>query len=257
VIKAEFFDTHCHLDFDVFDDDLAQLFSACAEQGVNRFLIPATDVVSFDRIQALIDSYKRVYAAAGIHPFFVSADSVAKVSKVHELLAAKPKNWLAVGEIGLDKMISVDYGLQLEVFRAQLVVAESLSLPVILHCRKSDAVMLQELDRYQLVGGIVHAFSGSYEIACEFLKRGFKLGLGGVVTWQNAVKVKAMVERLGFENYVLETDAPDMRPQGMVDTRNTPLTVVQVARRLAELWGCDVETVAKHGLGNANKILNI
>lgn len=242
-----YFDTHCHLDFDCFDGDRAGLLSRCKALGIQRFLIPATRFSVMEKLEALVSRHQGVYIAAGIHPFFVDKTSLSDLSLLSEYLKTSNligSKLIALGEMGLDKYCSNDFGLQKEVFSRQLEMASRLSLPVIIHNRKCDQTVLDLLDSFNVNKGVVHGFSGSYEIANEFRKRGFYIGLGGVISWENANKVRQMVTRSGLTQVVIETDAPDMSPEWLKGKRNTPETVIKVVALLAELLQLPVTTVA-------------
>lgn len=253
------FDTHCHLDFDVFDRSLESLISECRLLGVDTFLIPGTRVSAISKILTIQAQYRGVYVAFGIHPFFIDENSIDDLAVLEaELLTYQGTEGLvALGEIGLDKFSPVDYALQKEVFEAQLRLADVYDLPVVLHNRKSDQVMLDLLDRYSIRAGVVHAFSGSVEIAREFISRGLKLGIGGVITWSNAHKVRSMVEQLPMEAIVLETDSPEMSPQWLKGEANTPKSVPRIAEYLAQLKGVSVSDVAEITYSNACELFGI
>lgn len=236
-----YFDTHCHLDFEVFDVDLESMINECHELGVDKVLIPGTRASAISKLLALSKQYQGVYVAFGIHPFFVNDTSLDDLEKIEAAIQSQRDNpvLVALGEIGLDKLCGVDYQLQLQVFEKQLALAEQYSLPVILHNRKSDQLMLETLRRYELIGGVVHGFSGSYETAQQFIRMRFKIGVGGVMTWDNAHKVRAMIRRLSVDAIVLETDSPDMSPQWCKGDRNTPREIPALARYLASLKEMD------------------
>ncbi|GLQ33232.1 TatD family hydrolase [Litoribrevibacter albus] len=237
-----YFDTHCHLDFEVFDSSLESLLVACRSSGIDRFVIPGTRVSSIPKIRSIQKQNEGVYVAFGIHPFFVDDDSLSDLPELERnLISAEcDPSLVAVGEIGLDRFCDADYELQCRVFEAQLALALKLGLPVILHNRKSDQRILDALTRYPVKGGVVHGFSGSYETAMRFIDRGFKIGIGGVVTWENARKVRDMVVRLPLDAIVLETDAPDMSPQWAKGQVNSPSELPAIARYLSELKKIDL-----------------
>lgn len=254
-----FFDTHCHLDFEVFDSDLDTLMSECRLLGVDRFVIPATKVSAINKLLAIQARYQGVYVAFGIHPFFVDEGSKASLIELEARLSEShhEETLVALGEIGLDKFCAVDYALQKDLFEAQLKLAASYQLPVILHNRKSDQIILELLDKYSIRSGVLHAFTGSIEIAREFIKRGFKLGLGGVITWANATKVRAMVEQLPLDAIVLETDSPDMSPEWLKGCRNTPKSIPAIVDYLARIKQMSVEELSDKAYKNSCEVFAV
>ena len=253
------FDTHCHLDFEVFDEDREALMVKCAEFGIDKVLIPATNLDSLKKIEVLSRNYEGVYIASGIHPFFVDDTSLDQIQRLEEWLKCRfnDQKLVAVGEIGLDKFCSVDYELQQQVFQQQMLLAERFGLPVIIHNRKSDQAILGAIDSRSGLTGVIHGFTGSIETAKQFIDRGFKLGIGGAVTWDNARKVKAMVQQLPLESMVLETDAPDMSPQWIRGQRNTSLELLKILRYLSELRGEPVDVISAQLYKNGCDVFKI
>ena len=253
------FDTHCHLDFEVFDEDREALMLKCAEFGIDKVLIPATSIDSLKKIEVLSQNYEGVYIASGIHPFFVDDTSLDQIQRLEEWLESRfnDQKLVAVGEIGLDKVCAVDYELQQQVFERQMLLAERFGLPVIIHNRKSDQAILKAIDSRSELTGVIHGFTGSIETAKQFIDRDFKLGIGGAVTWDNARKVKAMVQQLPLESMVLETDAPDMSPQWIRGQRNTSLELLKILRYLSELRGEPVDVVSAQLYKNGCDVFKI
>ena len=240
-----YFDTHCHLDFKEFDEGRGALITKWKALGVKKFVVPATSYSALAGLEELADKYEGVYIGAGIHPFFVNEESLRDVDRLGAYLQCSPSvDLVALGEMGLDKFCGVDYELQKEVLSKQLRYAKVFNLPVILHCRKGYSDLLRLLDFHDVRSGVVHGFTGSYEIACEFMKRRFLIGLGGAVTWGNASKVRNMVSRLGIDSIVFETDSPDMSPEWLKGQCNTPESVIHVGKYVAELLGIEESTVA-------------
>ena len=253
------FDTHCHLDFEVFDEDREVLMLKCAEFGIDKVLIPATSLDSLKKIEVLSRSYEGVYIASGIHPFFVDDASLDQIQRLEEWLECRfnDQKLVAVGEIGLDKFCSVAYELQQQVFQKQMFLAERFGLPVIIHNRRSDQAILRAIDSRSGLTGVIHGFTGSIETAKQFIDRGFKLGIGGAVTWDNARKVKAMVQQLPLESMVLETDAPDMSPQWIRGQRNSSLELLKILRYLSELRGEPVDVISAQLYKNGCDVFKI
>ncbi|MGB0732241.1 MAG: TatD family hydrolase [Pontibacterium sp.] len=237
-------DSHCHLDFADFEHDLAHVLSSARGRGVTKFIVPG---VMADRWQRQIAMAKQwgLHYALGMHPCFMQSHLPEHVACLDALLASEQA--VAVGEIGLDAFIpNADLNAQQSLLDAQLNLAKSHNLPVILHVRKAHDQMLKTLRQVKLAqGGVVHAYSGSLQQAEQYIALGFKLGIGGTVTYPRANKLRKIVASLPLDACLLETDAPDMPLCGYQGERNLPERVVNVAEVLAELKGCHVTEVAR------------
>lgn len=249
-----FIDSHCHLDFSEFDD-LPNLLADCKAVGVTDFLVPGTTAESWSTILSLHQCYPEIQIALGLHPYFLECFKVEQLAQLDSNLSYN--SVVAVGEIGLDKWPGMpDYAMQQEVLIAQLKMAQARSLPVILHARKSEDDLLKALRRTAFSnGGIVHAFNGSLEQAKRFIKLGFVLGIGGTITYARAQKARRVLQALADEDFVLETDSPDMPISGFQGQTNTPLRIVDIARVVAELREQSVTDVARYTSANLQRVL--
>jgi len=243
-------DTHCHLDFAVFDGSRSELMSACLENNIRHFLVPSTTYMSWQKVAQLALVYPMWRVAFGLHPYFLRSECIENIDKLGDV--CEQEKAVAIGEIGLDFWPdAVVVEVQKRFFEAQLSVARELNLPVILHARKSYDVVLKMIrDANHTCGGIIHAFNGSLEQANRFVERGFLLGIGGTITYPRAKKAHRVVQQLGDHAYVLETDSPDMPLHGFQGQINTPLNIPQVAFCLAELRGRSVNDIAKQAKKN-------
>lgn len=182
--------------------------------------------------------------ALGIHPYFLSAFEPEQLDQLKDLLRQHRDSVLAVGEIGLDFALETPQGLQEDVFVAQLALAEAFDLPVVLHHRKSHNALIRLLKQHRVSrGGVVHAFSGSLYEAQTYIDMGFKLGIGGTITYERAGKTREVVSQVPLEALLLETDSPDMPLSGFQGRRNEPSQVALVAQSLADLRGMSLESV--------------
>jgi TatD DNase family protein len=228
-----FIDSHCHLDFPCFVNDLELLLQQLKHQEIDKVIIPATHKKSWLNIQNLCSKHKNLYYALGIHPHFLDTFQEDDLQVLSEHLKNRDKRCIAVGEIGLDKHAQFDSQLQESVFIKQLQIAKKFELPVILHIVKRQSRVLEILKAEKFsFGGVYHAFSGSDEIAMEFIKLGFKLGIGGVITYPNARKTKQTISRLPVESLLLETDAPDMPVYQQQQKNNSPSNLLSVFEAL-------------------------
>lgn len=264
-----FIDSHCHFNFDCFKADQGLLLSALSDAKINKLIIPGTDAKRWPEIMALTEQQtasseqkNRLYFALGIHPHFLADFESSHLVLLKELLIKslkQPNNLcVALGEIGLDKLITTELALQEEVFLAQLAIAEELQLPVILHVVKTQSRVLQLLKQTNFsYGGVYHAFSGSAEIANEFIKLGFKLGIGGVITYPSANKTRNTLSKLPLTSFVLETDAPDMPIYQQSTPNNSPLNVQVIFESLCQLRKESTQVVAQQIYENTKAIFSI
>ena len=245
------FDTHCHLDAAEFDHDRAQVIARAQAAGVKALMIPAVEVANFESVRVLAHSFAQGFYALGIHPMYgerAAPDALAQLREALLQHRADPK-LIAVGEIGLDFFIpEIAQGeprAKQELFyEAQLKLALEFELPVLLHVRRSQDILLKYLRRHRVRGGIAHAFNGSLQQAQQFVELGFALGIGGAMTFERALQIRRLATELDLSALVLETDAPDISPAWLAKgARNEPHEVLQIAHTLAELRGCAVTEV--------------
>ncbi len=251
-----FFDTHCHLDFAVFDSDRDVLMSQAQRLGIEQILIPGVSLQNFAKIEAIHAQWPdTIHFALGLHPCFIQEHSAQAVSRLADWLS-RSRSVCALGEIGLDaRPNQAPEAVQLMLLEEQLKLARERDLPVILHVVKAHERMLSLLKRYALPrGGVVHAYSGSLEQAKHYAKLGFKLGFGGAVTYDRAQRQHRMVRELPLDWMLLETDAPDMPLQGYQHQPNTPLRVIEVAQAIATLRGVSLETITTQTQHNAQQL---
>lgn len=253
----QFIDTHCHLDFSVFDKDRSAVLLQAKSAGVTDFIIPGVTAEGWQQLMQLSASTEGMHPALGLHPCFMQQHSQEHIEKLAGLLGTEKV--CAVGEIGLDLFIGgADIEQQLSFLRPQLQLAKLHTLPVILHVRKAHDQMLKELRHINLEsGGVVHAFSGSEQQAVQYLKLGFKLGIGGTITYERARKLHRIVRDNPLSSFVLETDSPDMPLAGYKGEKNVPGRVAEVAEAVAHLKGVSIEQVAEETTFSALQLFKI
>jgi len=246
-------DTHCHLDYIPFSPRLPEILTSASHCGVGRFIVPGVEPQSWERIISLSREDERIFAAPGVHPMHADRWNAAAADFLQRLVP----EIVAVGEIGLDYYEETPPRfLQQEVFRLQLRMALKADLPVIIHCRKAFNDLLRILDEESAgaVQGVMHAFSGSVEIARECIVRGLKIGIAGPVTWRNAVRPVKVVKEIPLQHLLLETDSPDIPPEPHRGEVNEPAFLVDIAGKVAEIKGVSVEEVADVTTENAESI---
>ncbi|MEW5789346.1 MAG: TatD family hydrolase [Pseudomonadota bacterium] len=249
-------DTHSHLDAGEFDRDRDAVFARARGAGVAVQVLPAVTRDNFPAVGAACRRYDGCLPAWGLHPLYLDIHQVAHLDDLRRQI----ETWrpVAVGEIGLDLFVpGLDLATQEHYYAEQLRIARDCDLPVLLHCRRANDLILKHLRRIRVKGGIAHAFNGSDQQAGEFLKLGFKLGFGGAFTWERASNLRRLARELPLDAIVLETDSPDIPPAWVGKGRNEPAQLAGIARALAELRGLPVEEVAARTTANARAVLQL
>lgn len=238
------FDSHCHLDLPELLPQLELHLANANAVGVEGFLVPAVQSSAWIPLLELKQRYG-FYIALGVHPWWASQAELEALSGL-EALAALPQV-SAIGEIGLDFALDEQsFALQRQCFEVQLQLAAKLKKPVILHHRKSQNELLQVIKQQQFSqGGILHAFSGSFAQGKAFIDLGFKLGIGGTITYERAEKTRKAIKQFPLDALVLETDSPSMPLHGFQGEMNTPAQLPLVLKELAELRGKDPRRIAQ------------
>ncbi|MGI9320405.1 MAG: TatD family hydrolase [Thiogranum sp.] len=252
----ELIDTHCHLDVAAFDDDRRQVLDRARREGVRRMVIPAVDAGHWAGLIELCQSERALFPALGLHPVYLQAHKREDISALErEIEKQRP---VAVGEIGLDFFVrELDREKQQVLFEAQLEVARNTDLPVILHVRKAHDQVLSTLRRIRVRGGTAHAFNGSLQQARQYMEMGFKLGFGGMLTYQRSRRIRRLAQELPVDAIVLETDAPDMVVADHRGERNSPEYLPHCLRALADVRNEDAEFLARQTTINACSVFSL
>lgn len=253
-------DTHCHLDFSEFDAVRDGVLRSCISQGVAAIVVPGVTAQHWSRVLRLCDrdtvsGSVLLKPALGLHPCFMALYQEDQLQQLDALL--QQRQVVAVGEIGLDFWSAdADMGAQTLLFSRQLALAKKHQLPVLLHVRKAHDQVLQQLRLERFAGGgIVHAFSGSLQQARQYVGLGFKLGVGGAVTYPRAQRLRRTLQQLGPEHWVLETDAPDMPLAGRQGALNRPDYLPEIFTVLQELFGCSAKPLSAQLWRNSEAVL--
>ena len=252
------FDTHAHYDDEAFDEDRDALLAELPENGIARVVNVGASLASCGRTIELMNRYDYIYGAIGVHP----SETAELNDETFEWLRrqCQLEKCVAVGEIGLDYYWDEpDRELQKEWFRRQLNLARELAKPVIIHSRDAakDTVDLMTEEHAEEIGGVIHCYSYTKETAEVFLKMGFYFGIGGVLTFKNAKKLKEAVAYIPLDRIVLETDCPYLAPEPNRGKRNSSLNIPYVVKALAEIKGVEEETVRKAAWENAHKMYRL
>lgn len=236
-------DTHCHLDLEPLYSHLSEVIPRARRAGVTLCVVPGVHPDGWEAMAALAGLHEGIFPAYGVHPMHAGTVDDAILTR----LAGRASTGVAIGEIGLDPTYTVALERQERAFREQLRLAVSLGLPVLVHCRRAFQRTLRVLqeEHADQVGGIMHAFSGSPEMAREFIQLGFAISISGMVTRETAVRPLRLVRELPLESLVLETDAPDMTPQRYRGQSNQPAYMVETLRAVADIKGVPPVVVAR------------
>lgn len=256
----ELIDTHTHLDFPDFDEDRQALLSESRALGVRRMVVLGVYQANWQRVWELVLSDPDLHAAFGLHPVYLDDHRPEDLRELGDWLTrlADHRQLCAVGEIGLDYFIeTLDRERQQTLFDAQLQLAADFNLPALIHVRRSHAAVIATLKRFKLKrAGIIHAFAGSKEEAREYIRLGFKLGLGGAATWPQALRMHRVLAELPLESMVLETDSPDMAPAMFPGQRNSPAHLPAICEALAKIMAISPEQLAAASTANACELFN-
>ncbi len=252
-------DTHVHLNADQYDEDLEEVIERARENGVDRMFVVGFDTPTVERTMELIDQYEFIYGIIGWHPVD-AIDCTEERLEWIEKLAAHP-NVIGIGETGLDyHWDKSPKDVQQALFRKQIALAKRVNLPIIIHNREAtqDCVNILKEEHAEEIGGIMHSFSASPEIADDVInKLNFYVSLGGPVTFKNAKQPKEVAKHVPFDRLLVETDAPFLSPHPYRGKRNEPVRVTLVAEQIAELRGVSYEEVCKQTTENAERLFKL
>lgn len=271
-MSIRLFDTHTHFDVPDFDADRELLAYAAKSRGVEHLILIGflesrfTDLLKTHQFLNSLDLAPQSHFAPGLHPFYIEDHQLQHLDALEQLL--KNENCVAIGEIGLDTFLKHHkepelYQKQKNFLGTQIDLAKQFDKPILLHIRKSHADVLSILKHHHFKnGGIAHAFGGGVEEAKAFVKLGFKIGVTGQITNPNAKKLHNVVQTVGLEHLVLETDCPDMTPlccQSSTEhrTRNTPENLIYVLDALADVLRVDKHIVAEQVWQNSFQALHL
>ena len=254
----ELFDSHCHVDDEKFDLDREEALARMADRGVTRYAVIGSDMATSRRAADFAAGHEGSYAVVGIHPheakFWQDSDA--------ELLTqwVKEDKVVAIGEIGLDYYYDLSpRDVQMAVCEKQMELAWQLDMPVAYHVRDAHQDMLDLMKKHKdrLTGGIIHCFSGSWEIAKEYLKLGYSISFAGPVTFKKAPKLQEAAVNVPRDRLLVETDSPYLAPEPVRGRRNEPANVYYVAEKIAALRGESLEELAAYTTQNALKVYRI
>lgn len=252
------FDTHTHYDDEAFDEDRDALLKSLPENGIEVVVNIGADIASTKTTLSLTANYPFIYGTAGVHPSSSAELDEEKMAWL-KTISVEPRI-IAIGEIGLDYYWEEpEHEIQKHWFSRQLDLAREVKLPVVIHSRDAakDTLDIMKGQKAQDIGGVIHCFSYGTDMAREYLNMGFFIGIGGVLTFKNAKKLKEVVAYAPIEQLVLETDCPYMAPEPYRGKRNSSLNLNYVAETLAELKGLKPEDVIEITNRNAKRLYRL
>ena len=248
-------DTHCHLSREDYDD-IDLVIKENRENGIGKIVVSACTKESILECLEYIEKYDDVYLTIGFHPSETESYNNDELKFLRETIKNN-KKIVGVGEIGLDYHYGKDDQLkQIEMFIDQMKIAGDLNLPVVIHSRDATEDTIKILKEFPNVTGVIHCFSGSVETAKIYIKMGYKIGIGGVVTFSNS-KLFEVVEAVGIENIVLETDSPYLTPVPYRGKKNSSKYIPFIAEKISEILKISVENVSLETTKNACSVFDL
>lgn len=245
-------DTHCHI-YNSYYDNIDEIIQRSIDNGVNMLIVNGCNLESNKEVLDLVKKYDIVYGALGIQPEELDDFNEESLNFIKDHI--NDDKIVAVGEIGLDFHYDTDRDKQIDLFKKQLSIAFEYNKPVIIHSRDCIQETYNILKKYDLKG-ILHCYSGSVEMAREFNKIGFLLGIGGICTFKNARKLIDVIENVPLEYIVLETDSPYLTPEPYRGQRNEPSYIPLIAARIAQIKNVDINVVKDVTTSNVSRLID-
>lgn len=260
-----FTDSHCHLDFQPLNEEPTTLFTQCIKSNIHRIIVPAVSPKNWQAVLTLNKESNNtpltVMPCLGIHPWYLEGLTFQTLEQLAELVEKHQEYLAAIGECGIDGKIAKEQNnlaQQQQFFRQQVLLAKQFNKPLIIHHRRSHNELIEILKQEKpQTGGFLHGFSGSYQQGKTYIDMGFKLGIGGTITYDRAEKTRKAVKRFPLETLVLETDAPAMPLAGQQGQANSPLNIIKVFQQLCALRSETPENIATQLELNVDEVVCI
>lgn len=246
-------DTHLHL-LDC-DNDIDDIVNEAVNNNVKYFIVAGTNVEDNFKNIKILKKYENVFLTLGYHPEVVDEIGEADLVSLERSILDNRKKVVGIGEIGLDYYYTKENRKkQIELFRKQLFIAKKYDLPVVIHSRDAINDTYEILNEMGINKGIIHCFSGSYEMAKKFIDLGFYLGIGGVITFKNS-NLKEVIKQISMDNIVFETDSPYLSPYR--GEKNEPKNILFIANFVKDLYGCSLNNVEEVTTKNVIKLFDL
>ena len=255
-MQYRLFDSHCHVNAVEFDADRDALLHRAFDAGVSGWLIPSVSHSEWHPLLAFCKTKPQTYAALGIHPWFVQDADLRVLDGLPQLLSEWPDLFKAIGETGLDRL-KPHWSQQVAFFEAHLAMARDCGLPIIVHSVKAHQEVLALVKRYPQVTGIIHGFSGSLQIAQDYVSTGYVIGVGAVITYERAQKTRKAISQLPLEALVIETDAPSMPVSGFQGERNRPEQLRIIFEQLCHIRSEAPQEIAQQLWKNSQRLFGM
>ncbi len=252
-----YIDTHAHLYAEEFDTDRSAVIERAIQNGVTKILLPNIDLQSLDGMKSLIETYpQNCFAMLGLHPCSVDDQYKSILTAIES--AIQNVKIKAIGEIGIDLYWDTTFkNQQIDAFLIQCLWANHMELPIAIHTRNATRETLDVLNTLEKQpGGVFHCFGGTLEEAYEIINLGYSLGIGGVLTYKNS-NLADILPQISLDKIILETDAPYLSPAPFRGKRNESMHIPLIAKKLAEVYGLPIETIAEKTTNNACQLFNI
>ncbi|MCK5394731.1 MAG: TatD family hydrolase [Gammaproteobacteria bacterium] len=253
---ATLIDSHCHLDFESFDNDREQVIQRAKDNHILDIVIPGTEKVFWERINKLCTKYKQLHPCYGLHPYWVNNHDKQDVDSLSKYI----ENTLpvAIGECGLDfRDQQADKKTQLYFFEAQLEIANNHQLPVVIHSVKATETAILSIKKFKDLKGMIHSYSGSIEQARQLIDLGFFISVCGSVTYDNAKTIKSVVKEIPLTSLLLETDSPDQADKKNMNKRNEPAYLINTLDAISKLRDTSQTMIAQQTTKNAKGLFKI
>ncbi len=249
-------DSHCHIDFNVFDKDRDDVIQRAINSGVSNIVIPGVLRKDWKKIQAIATQHKNIHPCYGLHPCFADQHSENDLAALEEQIISNP--CVAIGECGLDyRKHQPEKELQAKYFEAQLEITNKHKLPVVIHSVYATEEVIRSLKKYPDLKGMIHSYSGSAEQAAQLEKMGFYISFGGSITYDNARKLRIVAEAVALSSLLIETDSPDQPDADHFSQRNEPAYLTNVLDCLAMLRKESKEQIAEQTAINTRELFGI
>ncbi|WP_185865097.1 TatD family hydrolase [Blattabacterium cuenoti] len=251
-------DTHAHLYMKEFHNDIDHVINKSIKQGINKFFIPCINHSTIYGIIKLVDKYYDLCEAMiGLHPNYVNSDNFkGELNKINKWL--NNYHFICIGEIGIDLYINKNFLYeQIYVFETQIKWAIHKKIPIVIHCRKAFDYVFNILSKKEnyYIKGIFHCFSGTLEQAKKIIKLGFKLGIGGIITFKNNY-IEKFLKKIDIKNIVLETDSPYLSPHPFRGKRNEPSNILIILKKLSEIYSLPERVIATITSNNVKELFS-
>lgn len=247
-------DTHCHIEKEDFDK-IGEILEQCKINGVSKIIVSGCELETSKEAISIANKYDNVYATVGFLPETLENDNLYDLNELEKLV--QNEKVVGVGEAGLDYYWYKDNKEeQKKLFIAQIELALKYDKPLIIHCRDAIQDCYNIIKQYKNLRGTMHCYSGSVEMAREFVKLGFNISVGGVATFKNSKNIKNVINEIDLEYILLETDSPFLTPEPYRGKRNYPYYIGYVAEKIAKIKNVDVETVKNITTSNASKLFD-